>query len=90
MIDYQSMAKTLKSRILGESNSPSLRSYIQSISETLSKLKPTSKADQRRVEIALQHVKEVRKHARKLEERVLFLEEQVQVLEEKNLKGTNK
>lgn len=83
MLDYQKIVKNLKNYGLGEQKEPSLRSYLQSISETLSKLRASSKSDQRRVEIAQQHVKEVKKHVRRLEEHVTMLEEQVQMLEEK-------
>ena len=86
MLDYQKIVKNLKNYGLGEQKEPSLRSYLQSISETLSKLRTSSKSDQRRVEIAQQHVREAKKHVRRLEERVAMLEEQVQMLEEKRQK----
>ena len=86
MIDYQNIARKLKSFVLDENREPSLKSYVQSIGETLSNIKLSSQSDRRRVEIAQKHVKEVKKHVRKLEERVLFLEEQVNVLEEENIK----
>ena len=86
MIDYQRIAYNLKNSKLDETKEPSLKSYLQSISETLFKLRTSSKSDQRRVEIAQQHVREAKKHVRRLEERVAMLEEQVQVLEEKRQK----
>jgi cell division protein FtsB len=84
MIDYQKIARHLKDSILEGGKEPSLKSYLQSISESLSNLKLSSKSDQRRVEIAQKHMKEVRKHVRRLEEKVVMLEEQVQLLEEEN------
>ena len=86
MIDYQRIAYNLKNSKLDETKEPSLKSYLQSISETLFKLRTSSKSDQRRVEIAQQHVREAKKHVRRLEERVAMLEEQVQMLEEKTQK----
>ena len=86
MIDYQKLVRNWRSYGLTEGEAPSLKSYLQSITEILSKLKLSSKSDQRRVEIARQHIKEVKKYTRKLEERVSVLEEQVQLLEEKALK----
>ena len=80
-LNYQEIARNLKQN-LEEATGPSLRSYIQSISETLSKIKPSSKSDQQRIEVAQQHMKEVRKRARRLEEQVVTLQEQIQVLEE--------
>ena len=80
MINFDSMTRKF---LLGESNnSPSMRSYIQSLGEVLRNLNPKTQTERRRVEIALEHVREIKRHARKLEERVLMLEEKLQVLEE--------
>ena len=68
--------------LLGESSTPSLASYIQSISEVLGSITPRSRTDERRIEVAKANLKEVRRHSRRLQERVNVLEEQVQVLEE--------
>ena len=87
MIDYQKLVRNWRSYGLAEGEAPSLKSYLQSITEILSKLKLSSKSDQRRVEIARQHIKEVKKYTRKLEEHVGVLEEQIQLLEENALKN---
>ena len=68
--------------LLGETKTPSIGSYIQSISEVLSAITPRSKRDSMRLETARANLKEVRRHTRRLQERVTVLEEQVQVLEE--------
>ena len=69
--------------LLGEGyNPPSVRSYVQSLSEILRNLNPKSQTEKRRVEIALEHVREIKRHTRKLEERVMMLEEKLKVLEE--------
>tara|TARA_Y100000310_G_scaffold337431_1_gene424473 strand:+ start:140 stop:628 length:489 start_codon:yes stop_codon:yes gene_type:complete len=86
MIDYQKITRELKTKNLDEGKEPSLKSYIQSVSETLSNIKLSSKSDQRRIELAQQHMREVRKHARRLEERVSVLEEQVSMLEEEKVR----
>tara|TARA_R110000737_G_scaffold333258_1_gene350797 strand:+ start:2470 stop:2949 length:480 start_codon:yes stop_codon:yes gene_type:complete len=86
MIDYQEITRKLKTKNLDEGKEPSLKSYIQSVSETLSNVKLSSKSDQRRIELAQQHMREVRKHARRLEERVSMLEEQVSLLEEEKVR----
>ena len=86
MIDYQKITRELKTKNLNEGKEPSLRSYIQSVSEALSNIKLSSKSDQRRIELAQQHMKEVRRHARRLEERVSVLEEQVSMLEEEKVR----
>jgi len=80
MIDWDSMTRKF---LIGEGhNSPSVRSYVQSLSEILRNLNPKSQTEKRRVEIALEHVREIKRHTRKLEERVLMLEDKLKVLEE--------
>lgn len=65
-----------------ESNTPSVGSFVQSLSETLSKIRPSSQTDANRIEIAKNHLGQIKRHINKLEERVEVLEEQVKVLEE--------
>lgn len=67
---------------LEENVSPSVLSYLQSLSETLNTLRPSTTSDKRRLEIAKSHLKEVKKHVNKLEEQVCTLEEKVKLLEE--------
>ena len=78
-MDFRRMTREF---LLGESKAPSLASYIQSISEVLNAVTPRSRTDERRIEMAKNSLKEVRRHARRLQERVTILEEQVQILEE--------
>jgi len=68
--------------LLGEAKAPSLASYIQSISEVLEAIRPRTKTDSLRIEVARANLKEVRRHVRRLQEHVTVLEEQVQILEE--------
>ena len=80
MIDFDLMTRKF---LLGEGRkSPGMRSYIQSLSEILNTLNPKTQIEKRRIEIALEHVREINRHTRKLEEKVLMLEEKLQVLEE--------
>jgi len=80
MIDWNSMARKF---LIGEGhNPPSVRSYVQSLSEILRNLNPKTQVERRRVEIALEHVREIKRHTRKLEEKVLMLEDKLKVLEE--------
>lgn len=67
---------------LEENVSPSVLSYLQSLSETLNTLRPSSTTDKRRLEIAKSHLKEVKRHVNKLEEQVYVLEEKIKLLEE--------
>jgi len=69
--------------LMGESkSSPSIHTYLQSLREVLGGIRPRSATDARRIEMAQEHLREVRRHTRKLEEKVSLLEEQVKVLEE--------
>jgi len=78
-VDFRRMTRDF---LLGESKAPSLASYLQSISEVLNAVTPRSRTDQRRIEMARESMKEVRRHAKRLQERVNVLEEQVKILEE--------
>jgi polyhydroxyalkanoate synthesis regulator phasin len=66
----------------GMQTKPSVHTYIQSISEIVSSMSPSSLRDRRRLQIVKEHLKEVRKHTRKMQERITILEEQVEILEE--------
>jgi len=79
MTDLRRMTREF---LLGESRQPSIASYIQSVSEVLECLTPRSRTDERRIEMAKQSLREVRRYSKRLQERVNILEEQVQVLEE--------
>ena len=75
--------KITKKFMLGEAfQSPGINSYLQSLKETLEGLKPSSKSDMRKLEIAKEHLREVRRNVRRLQERVDLLEEKISVLEE--------
>jgi len=80
MFDLSSMTRKF---LIGEGhNPPSLRSYIQSLNELVIAFNPKTKTERRRVEIALEHIREIKRQTRKLEEKALMLEEKLKVLEE--------
>jgi len=56
--------------------------YIQSLQEVISQLKPRSMSEKRRLSVATQHLKEVRKYARRMQNKVELLEEKLNILEE--------
>lgn len=62
---------------------PSIRSYLQSISEIIEAVSPKSRTDERRLEIAKNHLLEVKRNVNRLEEKNTFLQEQLNELEEK-------
>ena len=82
-IDFDKMTR----RFLTEGQLPSVASFIQSIEDVLTKLRPNTRTDERRVEIAKSHLKEIRRSVRRLQNEVTLLQEQLQVLEE--AKGNN-
>jgi len=78
-MDFRRMTREF---LLGESRPPSLASYIQSVSEVLESVTPSTQRDQRKIEVAKANLQEVRRYTRRLQERASVLEEQIQVLEE--------
>ena len=78
-VDFRRLTRDF---LLGESRAPSLASYIQSISEVLDAVSPRTRTDERRIDMAKQSLREVRRQSRRLQERVNVLEEQVKILEE--------
>ncbi len=79
-MDYDKMTRKF---LLGESHdSPSISSYLQSLKEVLTNLRPSTQTDKRRLEIANNHLREVRRRVRKLQENHDMLEERLKILEE--------
>lgn len=66
----------------GTYREPSLRSYLQALEETLTKLSPRSQTDSRRLEVMKEQVRGIKRHFRRLEEENKKLQEQISVLEE--------
>jgi hypothetical protein len=82
-IDYDRMTrKFLLGDMLEEGHNADVWVYIQSVMESLNALSPRTKAGERKIALALEHMTKIRRHTRRLEERVRVLEENIQVLEE--------
>ena len=83
-LDHNFFDKMTKDFVINEREVPlpTILSYIQSLSETLTNMTPRTQTEARRLSVAKIHLKEVRKMAKKLQERVQVLEEQVNILEE--------
>tara|TARA_R100000908_G_C3729222_1_gene129162 strand:- start:815 stop:1069 length:255 start_codon:yes stop_codon:yes gene_type:complete len=79
MFDFNSLTRKF---ILGEAKAAGVASYIQNLSELLSQIRPKTKTDSRRMDIAKENLREIKRHVRKLEEKVNILEEHITVLEE--------
>ena len=79
MIDY---GKITRRFLMGEAlDSPDTFSYIQSLEEALSNI-TTNVGGQRRLKIAKEHLRNIRREVRKLNKKVVMLEEQINILEE--------
>jgi len=81
-MNYSDLNKVTRKFLIGEGTKPSVNSYIQALGETLSKFRPRSMLESRRIEIANSQLKEIKRSVRRLEEQVNVLEEQLKVLEE--------
>jgi len=56
--------------------------YIQGLEEIISNLKPRTLTEKRRMSLAKQHLREVKRYARKMQTEVTVLQEKLQILEE--------
>ncbi|HIJ11782.1 TPA: hypothetical protein HA278_07010 [Candidatus Woesearchaeota archaeon] len=74
--------KATKDFILNERRKPDAKYYIQALAETLESLRPRSQTDRGRIEVAKQHVTEIRRHLRRAESKVQQLEEELNILRE--------
>ena len=78
-IDYSKITRRF---VLGEAyDPPDIFSYIQSLEEALSNI-ATNVSGKRRITVAKEHLRNIRRNARSLNKKVITLEEQVKVLEE--------
>jgi|TARA_B100000073_G_C23310424_1_gene402437 hypothetical protein len=69
--------------LLGEERSKSsIFTYIQGLQETLTNFTPRSKTESRRVSIAREQLREIKRYARKLQNEVELLQERLNILEE--------
>jgi len=56
--------------------------YIQGLQEIISNLKPKTIAEKRRLQLAKQHLREVKRFARRMENDIGVLQEKLNILEE--------
>ena len=66
----------------GKFDPPTIKSYIQSLEEALSSFKPRTIKEKNKLDIALQHIKEIKRQARRMEAKIQVLEEELKVLVE--------
>ena len=60
----------------------SIFTYIQGLEEIISNLKPRSMTEKRRMSLANQHLREVKRYARRMHNDITILEEKLNILEE--------
>ena len=56
--------------------------YIQGLEEIVSKLKPRTMTEKRRMSLAKQHLREVKRYARRMQNEMKVLQEKLNILEE--------
>jgi hypothetical protein len=76
--------KATKRFILGEARQrePSMQGYLQSLEETLKNIGARSQTDSRRLEIAFEAIKGVKRHYRRLKQENVTLKEERDSLQE--------
>jgi predicted outer membrane protein len=80
-VDYYKLTKEF---LVNEGQSPdtNILTYVQALSETIANMRPRSQAEGRRLAMARQQLKEIKKFAKRMQEQISVLEERVNVLEE--------
>ena len=68
--------------LMNEVHQPSPVSYFQSLMETLQTMRPTTRRDARKLDVALGQTNKLRREYLKMERKMKVLEERLQVLEE--------
>mgnify|MGYP003645273297 CR=1 FL=1 len=58
--------------------------YIQGLQEIISNLNPKTMTEKRRLSLANQHLREVKRYARRMQNEVSLLQEKLNILEESN------
>jgi hypothetical protein len=86
-MNLNDFAKMAKRFIVNEGERPGVNSYIQSLSEVLNSIRPSSVSDSRRLEVAKDNLLNIRRHVRRLEEHVSTLQEELKVLQEEKTKS---
>ncbi len=76
--------KMTKDFLLHEGDIPeaNILTYVQALSEVIANMKPRTQSEGRRLAMAKQQLKEIKKMARRMQEQISVPEERVNVLEE--------
>lgn len=81
MTDFDNMTRRF---LMGESKGkePGMMSHLQALEETLALLRPQRQSDHRRIEMAIENLRGIKRHYRRLEQENKSLQEKLSVLEE--------
>ena len=77
-----SLERDWQSFLLNENLEKDIFVYIQGLHEVVSKIKPRTMTERRRLALAAQHITEMRRHARRMQGKIDLLEEKLNILEE--------
>ena len=73
-------------RSLSEGASKGFMAALQAVQESLSNIKPSSKRDAYRVQLATEQLVQLKRHFRQMNEQIISLEEELKVISEQNNK----
>jgi len=71
---------------LSEGKSKGFMAALQAVQESLSNIKPSSKRDAYRVQLATEQLVQLKRHFRQMNEQIISLEEELKVISEQNSK----
>ena len=71
--------------LLNEESERDIFMYIQALQETISFFKPKSMKESRRLNLAKNNLREIKRHARRMQNKVSVLEEKLNILVEEQL-----
>jgi len=64
----------------GKKRKPSVRAYAENVIDILTKIKASSQAEQRKIDMAKEHLKDIKSLTRRLEIKIESLEKQLEEL----------
>tara|TARA_R100001440_G_scaffold63254_2_gene83462 strand:+ start:102 stop:356 length:255 start_codon:yes stop_codon:yes gene_type:complete len=64
----------------GKKKKPSVRAYAENVIDILTKIKASSQAEQRKIDMAKEHLKDIKSLTRRLEIKIESLEKQLEEL----------
>ena len=78
-----SLDKSWRQFVLNEElDEKTIFTYIQGLHEIISNFKPKTLTEKRRIALAKQHLREVKRYARKMDNDIGLLEEKLNIIEE--------